>query len=347
MTDNGLATLPEVFGLSPRMQFHGEPSTEEVVSPLSLGEGLLLTSNRTIEFSIDFATRLLQLPEFIVNDSAVDRNLREGHVNYLHNCMKTAMFRSEWVSIIECECEEELPPNPQYSNFRMNGQHCGWARLLMPPEYRCAVRHMKYKAKTIQDMRLLYVSIDRGAPRTQGNVINAYLAGTDLFAGVSRATIAVMASGLGVWLKNPKDEAHMTADQKAVLMQTTHKAVTMLIKDWLTAPGRSNPDILKMFDRSPVVAALYETFSRLPSRAAEFWDVVSSGIGITVVNDPRWKLRERLKGASLYGKRAAGKERASGEDMFAWAINAWNAWRAGKELQALKGATGGVRPKAK
>jgi hypothetical protein len=350
-SENGTLTLPEIPGLSIRMQYHGEiPDAEamEAVSPLQLGDSLEIQSNRTVEMTIEFSTRLLQLPEFVVNDSTVDRNLRGAHVDYLASCMKKGTFRPEFVTIVTCVCEEKFGDNPPFSEFRMNGQHCCWARQSMPTDWRCPVRHIKYKAKTLQDMRLLYVSIDRGAPRTSANVVNAYLAGTELFAGVPRKVIALLASGLAIWLDERSDGGRLTMDPdtKAVLMQTTHKDVTAQVKDWLTVPGRSQHDVWIMFARAPVIAALFATFDKLPSRAHEFWNVVADGLGITVVNDPRFRLRERLKGSSLYSQKSR-KEIVNQEMMYSWCINAWNSWRAGKELSLLKTSYSGIRPKAK
>jgi hypothetical protein len=349
---NGIA-LSEVLGISNRMQFHGDANLgNDLPSPLDLGESLSLVSNRTVELSTDFATRILQLNEFVVNDSAVDRNLRDNHVEYLVSCMQRGLFRPEWVSVITCECEEAIDPNPPFSEYRMNGQHCAWARieyarLTGNSEYRCAVRHMKYKAKTIADMRVLYTSIDRGAPRTAGNVINAHLAGTPGFVGVPKRMITLLASGLAHWLEVPGSGILLDPDTKAVYMQQKYRDLTLAVKEWMMDKVRTDKTVLPIFQRAPVAGALFDTFNKLPSRAHEFWDVVATGIGVAQVSDPRYRLRERLRTSSLRAKGFNRREKSDAEDMYSWCINAWNNWRAGKEVTALKGAHAGVRPKAK
>ena len=138
-------------------------------------------------------------------------------------------------------------------------------------------------------------------------------------------------------------------------MQTTHKEVVDRVAKYLMGSprGRGYEMVIR---RSPVVAAMYETFGKLPSKANEFWDVVRDGVGADVqgLTDPRIKLHNSLR-ESIIGQGVSvghsasrlGKKSVPGEAMYRWCITSWNAWRKGETLTLLRASTGDTRPKAR
>lgn len=337
-----LKEMPEV---SERLFFHGIVPKDENVLPVgNLGEGLVLVDDRKGELDINKCYSILELPEFIVNNSNVDRNLRDSHVSYLINAMKRKTFHPEWVQIITCYCKESG------KEYRMNGQHCTWARLEMPENYSCKVRFIKYEAETIHDMRVLYASIDRNAPRTTGNIINSYLSGTEQFSGATQKMIKSFAAGLNVWLTD--DESRHDADDVAFQIQTKYKDLTIKIKDYLIGLEVSTTQ-KNIAMRSSVMASLYETFNKLPNKAADFWNPVLTGLNFDGKTDPRFKLHNGLRESivsysSIVGRnKTSGKRSVTVEEMYRWGVVSWNAWRKGENMLVLRANTTGKRPKAK
>jgi hypothetical protein len=357
--DTGLKA-EEAPAVSERMTFSGH-APETVVNIDDVYEDCRLISERKLDLDHDAATNILQLPEFIVNDAEVDRNLRDRHVEYLSACMNGGRFHPEWVSIITCVCKARVGANPPGSEFRMNGQHTCWARLHVDADYRCPVKHLRYEAESIDAMRRLYASIDRNAPRTTGNVINSYLAGTDGFEKANKRILGFLSSGMVFWLAPQEDGEEQKVksskwrtidpDTLAYLMRTKYREIVTRVLDFLT-DGRLTHTAIRIVGRSPVIAAMYETMTKLKSSAShEFWEKVMDGIGLESTTDPRYKLREALMSATIgqgNGK-AKGVKSVSQEDMYRWCITCWNYWRRDEPMKVLKGEgkSTGARPKAR
>ena len=97
--------------------------------------------------------------------------------------------------------------------------------------------------------------------------------------------------------------------------------------------------------RKPVVAALYETFSALKVKGEDFWNAVGDGTGMSSRNDPRLRLRTSLMSSStMKGSRS---RHMPNEEMYRGCIQAWNAWRDGRELAAIRVSCEGKRLRAK
>src|SRR5436190_8943088 len=149
--------------------------TEPIYEISSLGSGLELKSRKTVELTQEFANSFLETAEF-----TGDRPLRTSHVMFLCRQMEAAAFRWEQVNLMTCMW--------QGREYRMNGQHTCWARVYaeLPKGARTPVAVLKYAAEAEQDMRQLYATIDRGAPRNRGNVVVSYLSGRSEFPDYSR-----------------------------------------------------------------------------------------------------------------------------------------------------------------
>jgi hypothetical protein len=257
---------------------------EEVCDVASMGEGLTLKNRKTVNLTADFAAEFLDYPEFIVNDQKVDRAKSDSHVIYLARAMQGGSFLWEQVNFVLCDLDGNTKPT------RLNGNHTSWARLVadsegFDPKINCPIQLMRYKAETIEDMRRLYASLDRGRPRTHGVVIGSYLAGTEDFPDTSTKILRLLAQGLGVWLwpETSVRKLHGGDDRAYLLLKDHHKAA-LAVAAFLKGSGMREQMHLT---RAPVVAAMFETFNKAPQIALEFWKDVRDGLGIQDKDDPR------------------------------------------------------------
>lgn len=321
-----------------RKQFTGEipvPVHEESVVG-ALGSSIKLASDRKVPFSYELACKHLELAEFIG-----ERPLDNEHVSFLLAQAKEGTFHPEWVTWIAASCAEDG------KDYRINGQHTGWMRLGMGEKWPEAgdIRYQKYECKTLDDVRILYSSTDRGKARSRSQVLNSYLHGTEDFAGLSQSILKMVSSGMSFWLwESFHDRKRHTADAVAALMRTEHLNICLFVgqlvtKMWAVKDGR-------MATRSPVIASMFSMASKATKSAEEFWMSVRDGVGFSSKNDPRLKLRTTLMQARLNTK-SPGVRVMSPEEMYRCCIHAWNAWRKGEELQNLRAPTSSRRPTAK
>lgn len=328
---------------SPARVFDGAvPTDAEILDVTSLGGGLRLISDRRVYFTEALAHSILSMNEF-----CADRPLRDEHVTYLINAMKRGTFRPEWVKFITCTGADG-------KDYRMNGQHCAWARLEMPEKWGadCKVGVLHYEADTDQDMRLLYASIDRNAPRTRNNVVASHLIGTVQFAEVPARVVRLLTEGLAFWIWDTATERQRhDGDDVAYLVQTEHaNMVNRLVGFLHTDEDSVLANAQKHVRRAAVIAAMYETFSKAAAKSEEFWLAVRLGVGMLERNDPRLKLRNALMSCVLASSaaRARAGKRVTNEEMYRWCVHAWNAWRRDEMLTYLRaGDLDAARPGAR
>jgi hypothetical protein len=92
--------------------------------------------------------------------------------------------------------------------------------------------------------------------------------------------------------------------------------------------------------RKPVVAAMFETFGKVPTIASEFWETIATGLRIDSKLDARYKLREDL--LKKYTPIPTGrklsdvKRNMTDEQVYRLCIVAWNRWRKDEKVQVLK-----------
>lgn len=307
---------------------------ESVMDVASMGEGLVLKNRKTVELDSKFAAQFLDYPEFIVNDEKVDRARSDAHVIYLARAMQGGSFLWEQVNLVLCD----LPGNSKPT--RLNGQHCSWARLVaedqgLDPKTRCPVQLLRYEAKSIEDMRRLYASLDRGRPRNNNVVIASYLSGTDDFPDTTKPVLRLLAQGLGVWLWPDSATRKLHGgDDRAYLLLKDHHKVALAVAWFLKLVGMREQQHLT---RAPVVAAMFETFSKAPQIALDFWKDVRDGLGISDKEDPRRVLRDWLMMNTLNRSRHSGDIKVVlSEAMYRAAIYKWNDFRAGKKAKNVK-----------
>jgi len=308
----------------------------DVIDIGSLGEKLVLVKNTKVNFTHDLAQRILTY-------QAVpwERELRNNHVSFLIREMMKDTFLAELATLATCACEEDG------KEYRVNGQHTCWARLEITEEEYSAkpISVLKYKATTIADLRRLYASFDRGTPRTRSNIIQAYLGDTEQFKGVTSTLVRALASAVSFWLwEKTKDRAEHGADDVAYLMQRDHAdLINKVVLYMEEKPVFCNEPWLR---RSPVVAAVLETFSKAQKPSEEFWNSIKIGVGFETGDDPRLRLRNMLMNSVINSSmNVSGKKRTDQESIYRWCITAWNAWRAGDKVKLIR--TSNKRQRAK
>lgn len=300
-----------------------------------------LVRSSKVEPTHAFAARLLNLAEV-----PGDRPLRDSHVNALIGHMFAGRFRYEQVNLAVARCVEN---NVEY---RVNGQHTCWAVLYTPEEFgHEKVNLLSYECDTLDDVRALYATIDRGAVRTKRNVIAALLTDTEQFKDTPVRLMGSLMSGLAQWLwESVHERAKRTGDDLVALARDKHADIVERVREYAVQSGSFSAS--PFLDRSPVYAAMFDTFSVAPQRAAEFWSSVRDGTNMPLTTDPRLVLRNALSKARLMLSASAKTRQAGGrttgqEEMFRWCIITWNAWRRGEEVKLLRVNLASKRPKAK
>ena len=310
-----------------------EMPSEPFFDTTTIGEGYKIKQRQTVEFTPDFADKFLQHSEFRVGDEKVDRNLQDEHVIRLAREMLGGRFLWEHVNLVTCFCGG--------IQYRLNGQHCSWARLVahdegLDPKTRCPVQWIKYDAVTIQDMRKLYASLDRGKARNQSNVVVSWLAGTEDFPGYSKGTLRLLAQGVGVWLWESRAARQLhLGDERSAMLLTTHNKLALMVGGIL---HEVKPSEARHVLRAPVIGAMFATFQKAQKDSVEFWQVVRDGLGVGSKTDPRYTLRNWLMNASLAKSTVANGDSkiVTTEEMLRGCLAAWNAHRAGRELKQIR-----------
>lgn len=329
MSDNGMMVVDALKQFD-RTILDDAPESLDVTS---LGDGLKLVKKDIVELDHEFATWILEIKEF-----CADRPLDNNHVLRLKTAMERGTFMPEQVALITCKCE-----NVEY---RMNGQHTAWARLEMPDKYRCPVSHLRYTAKTENDMRRLYASLDRGKPRDKATVVCSYMYGTEEWAGHSRSICKLLAEGLGFWLW-PSGHVRKCrdGDDRAFLLMTEHMELGHKVAE--NIPKKMGGEE-RHIQRASVIAAMFATFQIDADAAADFWMAVRYGTGFADKSDPRLVLRNALMGSNAQRCGSdKSKKVVSSEEMYRWCIHAWNNWRSKKPTKHVRAVLTEERPKAK
>jgi hypothetical protein len=311
-----------------------KPSPNGAVLPVtSLGGGIQFCWEKNTELSYGECKRLLEMAGI-----PGERNIRDTHVKYLHNAMSRGTFRPEITRIVTAHVKtlDEV--------LRLNGRHTCTARLTMPADWPCKVRLAHYECEGIEDAKTLYAAIDRNAPRTPGNIVNAQLQGTKDFEGVPPRLLHLLASSLAYYLwPDANYRTQHDADDVAYLMKVDHRPLVCCVLAFMM---KSNKKDSAHLWRASAVASMYETFAKNRKDAGEFWEAVRTGIGMASEHDPRLKLRNALINAKVRSL-IPNVRSVTPNEMRAWCVHAWNCFRDGVPCKQLKGTINGKVPKAK
>ena len=154
--------------------------------------------------------------------------------------------------------------------------------------------------------------------------------------GVWSSTLAKLLGGFRMWQFTGDMQKRVKVDQLVVILQKEHfdlfRRVALAVQEHHAS---ANSLMLQ-----GVVAAMFATFDKLPTKADEFWRPVLGGIGLDSQLDARWRLRKLLSSiVESRVKARSDKVSLNKEALFVLCCVAWNRWRKGEKVQAL------VRPK--
>jgi len=216
--------------------------------------------------------------------------------------------------------------------YKINGQHTCWAVQFMPGSFALNVREIKYRVDNEMQLKLLYSTYDRLKARTDGHLGKVQLVGTAVMEGISTSLISKLMSGLKFWyFQSESDRRRVSPEQMSAVVQNElpelWRSVGMCLQEYTSEH--------KHLTRFPVISAMFSTFDKVPTVAAEFWNPVGSGIGLERKTDPRLKLRDMLMQASLKATQG-GKDYVPPETMYRMCVQAWNRWRKGESVQVLR-----------
>lgn len=314
-----------------RIDFSVLDDVPESLEICSLGEGLKRLEDKPVEMNLKLAEEVLSLHDF-----AADRKMDMNHVARLKSAMERGTFIPDLVQLITCQCKG--------TTYRLNCQHVAAARLQMPKEYRCPIRHIRYSAKTENDVRRLYASIDRGKPRNKATVVTSYLFETPEWAGFGRHVIGWISEGLSLWLWQSKHvRTFRDGDDRAFLLMTDYLDLGRKVGRFIQSHQNN---VIKFLRRAPVIAAMFATFQKDEQAATQFWSSIAEGAGFTSSEDPRRVLRDGLMQASLKQGAGGTKRAAESEEMYRWCVNQWNSWRRGDRSKILRANMKNDRPTA-
>lgn len=297
---------------------------------ISVGDvtGLSVISQRRVPFTSELAQRVLEAEEF-----AADRKLDNGHVDVLLTAMRRRTFLPEQAQLVTCEFDGKV--------YRMNGQHTSWSRVMLSdPGYEPLITVIKYHADTIDDLRRLYASIDRGKARTKTNVIHSHLLGSEEFPDFNRSILRMLASGLNAFKNGFKSNTGDDPDTLAHLLKTDYYDLAIKVGNFIKSHQKQTDH--KHIRRSPVWAALFATYKKCERDSARFWHDVAEGEMLTN-DDPAMVLRKKLMTSAVNAGRggASFKNNVPADDMYCWCIDAWNAHRSGRKFKgSLRGFSG-------
>ena len=298
-----------------------------------LGGGIKILDKTEVKLTPRFAEDFLDLAEFLA-----ERGLRKHWADHLAMEMLRGNFRFEHVLLAQAELNGTV--------YRMNGQHCCWARLEFKdnPAFSQPVRLVKYRVQNEEDLRNLYSVFDQHGKRTRGHVIMAQLAGYQGWASVTKKFITLVSQGFPLWRwEFPNERNHDTRDH-ALLLKTDFLELGVRVGRFLTEKA-SGKDC-RHLHRGPVVAAMLGSFAKAAGPAEEFWLPIADGTGFAAKEDPRNRLRAELLATAVgVGGRNRDKKNVSQEHMLRMCIAGWNAWRAGEKRQMLRVDLRGPRPK--
>ena len=194
---------------------------------------------------------------------------------------------------------------------------------------------MTYEADTMEAMRELYSSIDRGAPRTKGNILNSYLTDTEQFQDAAPTLVRLLGEGLSLWLWESGHERNRhDADEVAWLMQHTHKTLVSTVLTFALQEPRLVT--YQPMRRASVVAAMFETFTKVYQDSEAFWTAVRTGVGFESGDDPRLRLRNYLQETKVSGTDVRVRSKnVDRESMYRVCVLAFNKFRKAEPCKVL------------
>lgn len=285
--------------------------TDDIDVPSMAKLKATVTSDKTVTLDHQKAIAYLDLPIF-----PGEREVADSSVQLLYDEMRKGTFNSLLVILSSAVLSGV--------RYKINGQHTCWAVLAMPPSFSLQVREIEYRTTNDEQLKLLYSTYDRLRARSDTHITKIFLAGTPLTEGLWMSEIPRLVSALGLWNLNDNQRRRVSPEQMITAIQRDHSEVFRRV-----ALYRQNNFQAPPVKRQPVIAAMFATFEKLPTKAEEFWQPVLDGTHLSSKMDPRWQLRDLLNSTSIRGSQSTARAGRimSAEDLYRTCLLAWNKWR--------------------
>jgi hypothetical protein len=230
--------------------------------------------------------------------------------------------------------------------YKINGQHTCWAVWLMTekdPGYSINVREIRYGVKDEEQLRRLYSVQDRGKARSDRHLTQIQLVNTPEVVGISNSLLLRLSPALRFWLyPNKSERSRIGPEETQSLARFTHNSTFHNVAKFLDT--KENRKFEQVWRRQPVLAAIMETFHKVPTKAPQFWQPVLNGLGLDTMTDPRWKLRNFLDNCALQRTGVnSHKNVIDGEELYRTCIYAWGKWRKDEEIKIFRVPTRRMR----
>lgn len=290
---------------------------------------LKVLSDETVVLNSEKAAAYIELPVF-----SGERPVTDSHVQFLYDEMMKGNFNPLLVILSSCEFAGVV--------YKINGQHTCWAKFYAEG-YEPKVREIRYKVQTAEQLRLLYATYDRNKARTDNHITMIELANDPHIKSIPVRIMNLLASAIRFWMfESTRDRGRCRPQDLASLIKNKYLTLCLSVSNFMTANVNSTSE-MGFIRRRAVVAAMLETFNKIPTKAHEFWKPVCDGIGLDSKTDPRWQLREFLKHAVIHSSSARGTRSVSEDEMYNHCIPAFNKWRKGEQVKCLRATNERVR----
>ena len=272
--------------------------------------------DRVGKFDHAAATKFLELETF-----GDERVVSDQHVQRLSDEIRLGTFNETNVVIATAQLGSKT--------FAINGQHTAWSVLSQPKDFLLNVRQIVYRVTNEEQLRLLYATFDRNKVRSDSHVTQVIASTLPMAEGLWPSKIGYLANAFAFWQWETESERRrLTAQQVVGVIDRDYRELFKKVGACYMRNGVKSP-----IARSSVLAAMFATFSVVPTRANEFWDIVGSGVGFgDDKGHPAYQLRELLNKLGRHTGRVQDRKALTNEEVYRICISSWNRWRKNERM---------------
>lgn len=279
-----------------------------------------IVSDHKINLTQDLAYRFLEMKTF-----TGERAVNENHVQHLYDEWCQGRFMWEQCTIGICRVGDVA--------YRVNGQHTCWLRAnITDKDVDCTVRELVYKVPDEHNLRLLYSTFDQGKSRSQSHNFKVMMMGKSSTQEINPSVLSHLANGIKMWLweDRKRERTKVTASELSILISEQYSKLFQMVGLYFQA---RYPNYVAV-KRAAAIGAMFATYNASPAKAKEFWDAIIDGLGFTGKTDARYLLRKFM---DTHGHHISeGSTAVTQEEMYRICVQAWNRWRNGEEVSALR-----------
>lgn len=261
-----------------------------------------------------------------------DRPLSERRLQVYQRLREQGLFRPvTWASALCTETGGVYRVNGKHTSVMLSGLNN------MPDDFYVTVE--EYECDTLEDVARLYATFDSKTQSRSSHDINASFAATvPELRDISTTNISRIVAGMSFAIEGGKYNSTISPAERAeLLLEHTHFVVWCAGILSQGSPGEAGARVAaRHLRRAPVIAAMFDTWTKSKTAADEFWCAVRDETG-TSPTLPDRKLARLLLTTSLGHERSgsASTHLLPAREVYVKSLHAWNAWRNG-ESTAMK-----------